>query len=177
MMTWFLGASAKRKEIFVNVNAEDKDADLMGLLTEAPDDEDQAMLVSSREIVHGSKMKSVPKFCATRWTARVSTLSALIAKYGTVLAALDMVVSECSGDAKSDAGSYIRLLEDPQFLVALVVAQCILSYCSTVTKTLQAVSCDLGKAYSDVGTVSTVHSGHKDGDLLGEDLDQDYQHC
>ena len=34
--------------------------------------------------------------------------------------------------------------------MSLVVAQFILSYCSSVTKTLQAVNCDLGKAYKDV---------------------------
>ena len=32
----------------------------------------------------------------------------------------------------------------------MVVAQFILSYCSCVTKIIQAVNCDLGKAYKDV---------------------------
>ena len=49
-----------------------------------------------------------------------------------------------------DAFTYIRLLSDSKFLVSLVVARFILSYCSCVTKTLQAVNCDLGKAYKDV---------------------------
>ena len=36
------------------------------------------------------------------------------------------------------------------FLLSLVVPQFILRYCSCVTKPLQAVNCDLGKAYKDV---------------------------
>ena len=101
-------------------------------------------------IKQGSHKKSVPKFCATRWTARVDTLSGLIAKYKLILEALDQIQDTSNGDAKRDAGTYIRLLSDSKFLVSLVVAQFILRYCSCVTKTLQAVNCDLGKAYKDV---------------------------
>ena len=55
-----------------------------------------------------------------------------------------------NGDAKRHACTYIRLLSYYKFLVSLVVAQFILSYCSCITKTLQAVNCDLGKAHNDV---------------------------
>ena len=37
-----------------------------------------------------------------------------------------------------------------KFLVSFVVAQFIVSYCSCITKALQAVNCDLGKAHNDV---------------------------
>ena len=40
-------------------------------------------------IKQGSHKKSVPNFCATRWTARVDTLSVLIAKYILNLEALE----------------------------------------------------------------------------------------
>ena len=53
-------------------------------------------------------------------------------------------------DAKRYAGSYIRLLTDPQFLITLVVVQFILSYFAIVTKSLQFATCDPGKAYRDV---------------------------
>ena len=112
--------------------------------------DDDMLNESDIAIKQGSHKKSVPKFCATRWTARVDTLSALIAKYKLILEALDQIQDTSNGDAKRDAGTYIRLLSDSKFLVSLVVAQFILSYCSCVTKTIQAVNCDLGKAYKDV---------------------------
>ena len=55
-----------------------------------------------------------------------------------------------SGDSQSDASSYVRLLEDPQFIVALTVAQVILSFLDPVTKALQAKDCNLAGAYKDV---------------------------
>ena len=67
------------------------------------------------------KRKSVTTFCATR-SATVSTLSAVLAKYPTSLEAMDRIREESSGDSRSDASSYIRLLEDPQFIVVLTVA-------------------------------------------------------
>ena len=44
-------------------------------------DEDDELGESMVAIEAGSRRHHVPKFCATRWSARVSTLSALIAKY------------------------------------------------------------------------------------------------
>lgn len=43
---------------------------------------------SAKNIQEGAKKKTVPKFCATRWTARLSTLSAILAKYLNVLRVL-----------------------------------------------------------------------------------------
>ena len=101
-------------------------------------------------IKQGSQKKSVPKVCATRWTARVDTLSALIAKYKLILEALEQIQDTSNGDARRDAGTYIRLLSYSKFLVSIVVAQFILSYCSCGTITLQTVNYDLCKAYKDV---------------------------
>ena len=80
----------------------------------------------------GSKRQTVPKFCATRWSPKVSTLSALLAKYGSVLLALDEI-------------SYSRLLQDSEFIVGLTVSQFVLSFLAQVTKSLQAKSCNLGE--------------------------------
>ena len=57
---------------------------------------------------------------------------------------------ESSGEARNDACSYIRLMEDPQFIVALTIAQAILSFLDPVTKALQAKECNLADAYKDV---------------------------
>ena len=55
------------------------------------------------------------------------TLSAVLAKYPVILKAMDRIKEDSVGDARSDASSYICLLEDPQFILALTVAQVISS--------------------------------------------------
>ena len=79
----------------------------------------------------------MPNFCATRWTARISTLSTLLSKYVQVIKALETIRDCSTADARSDAGSYIHLLEDPQFIVTLTVSQFILSFLGSVTIALQ----------------------------------------
>ena len=136
------------KTILEHVSAANKENDDLAeqLLQTADDMLDESNIA----IKQGSHKKFVPMFCATRWTARVDILSALIAKYKQILEALAQIQDMSKGDAKRIAGTYICLLSDSKFLVSLVVAQFILTYCSCVTKTLQAVNCDLGKAYKGV---------------------------
>ena len=67
--------------------------------------------------------------------------------YDIEFKAMERIREDSSGEARSDASSYIRLLEDPQFIVALTVAQAILSFLDPVTK---AKDCDLTIAYKDV---------------------------
>ena len=98
----------------------------------------------------GSKRKTVPKFCATHWSAKGTTPSALLAKHGSVLLALDEILSSSSGHAKHDASAYSRLLQDSEFIVALTVSQFVLSFLAQVTKSLQTKSCNLGDAYQSV---------------------------
>ena len=144
-LTWFLGGSSRRKTILEHVSvASEENDDLAEQLLRTDDD---MLNESDIAIKQGSQKKSVPKVCATRWTARVDTLSALIAKYKLILEALEQIQDTSIGDARRDAGTYIRLLSDSKFLVSLVVAQFILSYCSCGTKTLQTVHYDLCKAY------------------------------
>ncbi|XP_068680219.1 uncharacterized protein [Montipora foliosa] len=61
-----------------------------------------------------------------RWSAKVTTLSALLAKYGSVLLALDEISSKSCSDAKRDASAYSSLLQDSEFIVALTVSQFVL---------------------------------------------------
>ena len=110
------------------------------------DEEDE----SAKTLEEGSKRQTVPKFCVTRWSAKITTLSALLAKYGSVLLALDEILSSSSGDAKRNASAYSRLLQDSEFIVALTVSQFVLSFLAQVTKPLQAKSCNLGDAYQSV---------------------------
>ena len=94
----------------------------------------------------GSKRHHIPQLCATRWSARVSTLLALVAKYITVFETLGIISDRSQGKARDDAFSYIRLLEDSQFVVALVVTQAILGFLSSATLTLQAKTCGVAEA-------------------------------
>ena len=90
-LTWFLSGSGKRKEICLEVASgqEEDDQQLFDLLTETDDTGD--LSESAQSIREGGKKKMVPKFCATRWTARVSTLSAILAKYVDVLRTLETI--------------------------------------------------------------------------------------
>ena len=89
----------------------------------------------------------MPKFCPTRWTARVSTLSALL---DDILKALERIKENSTGDGRVDAASYIRLMKDSQFVVALVVGQFVLSFLARVTVVLQSKDCNLIDAFTDV---------------------------
>lgn len=121
---------------------------MLNLLTET--DTAEELSVSAEAIKEGRNKRTVPKFCATRWTARISTLSAPLSKYVQVIKALETIRDCSTADARSDAGSYIRLLEDPLFIVALTVSQFILSFLGSVTTVLQSIDCNLADAYNDV---------------------------
>ena len=143
-MTWFLGGSAKRKQIFLEAAAGDADDALVELM--------KASTESFSAIDRASNANAVPKFCATRWTARVTTLSALLARYRSVVQALERIVDFSRGDAENVASAHLRLLSDSQFIVALTVAQAVLSFFASVTKTLQAKDCSLSEVYKDIHT-------------------------
>ena len=116
------------------------------------DEEDE----SAKTLEEGSKRKTVPKFCATRWSAKGTTPSALLAKYGSVLLALDEISSSSSGDAKHDASAYSRLLQDSEFIVALTVPQFVLSFLAEV-KSPQTKSCNLGRCIPKRNSRQRMH--------------------
>ena len=131
-------------------------------------DEDDELGESMVAIEAGSRRHHVPKFCATRWSARVSTLSALIAKYVTVFETMGMIRDRSQGKARDDASSYMRLLEDSQFVVALVVTQAILGFLTSVTLALLAKNCDLAEAYKDVTAAKKCIQDARNDDCWGK---------
>ena len=148
-LTWFLNGSAKRTEIMLEVASSQKDnQNLLDLLIDT--DPTGELSVSAKNIAEGGRKKVVPKFCSTRWTARVTTLSAVLAKYEDIVKALDKIRDCSTGDARNDASSYIRLMEDFQFIVALNVSHFVLSFLGSVTTALQSADCNLADAYDDV---------------------------
>ena len=102
-ITWFISGSAKRKFIFQTASADNLDNGAMeGLITKL----DGQFKASNEQILHAHHKKSVPKFSPTRWSARVETLSTIIAKYSTILDMLDSIVENSQGDARRDVQSY-----------------------------------------------------------------------
>ena len=104
----------------------------------------------AEKLEEGSKRQTVPKFCATRWSAKVTNPSVLLAKYVSVLLALDEISSSSSGDAKRDVSAYSHLLQDSEFIVNLTVSQFGRSFLAQVTKSLQAKSRNFRDTYQSV---------------------------
>ena len=179
-ITNFLGDGAKRKEIFKETIASGGNKELISLLTETENQSDENvdaatyegmnkdLLASSQGIKAGARKTLVPKLCPTRWSSRVETLSALMAKYGAVLETLELIAAHSNSEPRSNAQSYIRLLEDPQFIVALVVGQYILSFTAPVTKVLQAKDCNLGEAYIEVNTAKECIRAARTDEVWGK---------
>ncbi|VDI15621.1 Hypothetical predicted protein [Mytilus galloprovincialis] len=72
-------------------------------------------------------------------------------------ASLSKIENKSSGEAKSKAGGHRRLLDDPEFIVALCVTQFVLSYLNCLTKSLQNKDCDMVLAYDDAAnTLKTL---------------------
>ena len=75
-------------------------------------------------LVLKSVKRQVPKLCETRWSARVTTLSSVIAKYKAIYLALnDIALESSTTDARTNALSHVKLLQSSGFTVSLVVAQ------------------------------------------------------
>lgn len=140
-MTWFLGASAKRKNILRRYLLSDDISDLV-----ATEESEEVCDV----LVQNSANRSVPKLCETRWSARVVTVSSVISKYKSIHLALKDIFQESSDtDARINAQSYTKLMESSLFIVSLIVAQHILSISHPLSMALQKTNCDIVKAYQD----------------------------
>ena len=121
-MSWFLGASAKRKAILKQyVVCED----IFDLVVDNNMEGEEL----SDEYVKRAKNRTVPKLCETRWSARVVTQSSFISKYKAIHLALKDIASESSdADSRTNAHAYAKLTESSSFIVALVTAQHILGH-------------------------------------------------
>lgn len=146
-ITWFISGSAKRKFIFETALADNLDDSAFTELFTRLDGQFKA---SNDQILQAHNKKSVPKFSPTRWSARVDTLSTIIAKYSVILDTLDGIIENSQGDARRDAQSYKHKLLSTELLVSLFTSQFVLSFLANVTKSLQKKSCNLSDAHSDV---------------------------
>ncbi|CAC5375766.1 unnamed protein product [Mytilus coruscus] len=122
----------------------------------AGNNDDEPML-SDTLIEKVGKRHSIQKLCETRWTARVDTLSSLIAKYKSITQSLQDILDESSAsNARIKASAHLRMLQSSPLIVALVVTQHILSFTRPLTQVLQKTDCDITKAYQDANTCKTV---------------------
>ena len=145
MLTWFLGASAKQKGILQRYLAlKDIASIVVGDVANLPPEEQE----ETDKLVLKSVKRQVPKLCETRWSACVTTLSSVIAKYKAIYLALnDIALESSTTDARTNALSHVKLLQSSGFIVLLVVAQFILSFSNPLCLTLQKTNCDVMKAY------------------------------
>ncbi|VDI15927.1 Hypothetical predicted protein [Mytilus galloprovincialis] len=142
-MTWFLCASHKRKTILNSFTGNTKLVDdmLEGLQNEE-EDVDIKLLKKGTDV-------SVKRLCETRWTARVDTVSSLLANYKSVHAALTKIENVSTSDARTNASGYRRYLEDPECIVAVLVAQFVLSILKPLTLFLQKTDCNMVDAFEE----------------------------
>ncbi|VDI17171.1 Hypothetical predicted protein [Mytilus galloprovincialis] len=142
-MTWFLCASYKRKEILKSFTG---DKDLLNELLEGVDSDGDNIDVSL--LKKGGDL-SVAKLCETRWTARVDAVSSLMAQYQSVHSAISKIETVSSADARTNAAGFRRLLEDSEFIIAIVVAQFVLSLLKPLTLFLQKTDCNMVTAFDE----------------------------
>ncbi|CAG2212069.1 unnamed protein product [Mytilus edulis] len=114
-MTWFLCASYKRKEILKFFTG---DKDLLNELLEGVDCDGDNINVSL--LKKGGDL-TVAKLCETRWTARVDAVSSLMAQYQSVHSSISKIEAVSSVEARTNAAGF-SILEDPEFIIAIVVA-------------------------------------------------------
>lgn len=94
---------------------------------------------SNKNIEQSFSVNILPKLCETRWSARVDTLSVVIGKYAAILSSLEDVRNESTvPDARTKATAFINMMEKSTFIVAIVVAQHILSYMKPLTLAMQS---------------------------------------
>lgn len=143
-LTWFLGASSKRVSIMKRHLPDAKQADfLIGNI-------ENEVTERNKNIEQSFSVNIIPKLCETRWSARVDTLSVVIGKYAAILSSLEDVRYESTvPDARTKATAFVNMMEKSTFIVAIVVAQHILSYMKPLTLALQSSQCDVYKAFVD----------------------------
>ena len=89
--------------------------------------------------------------------SRVDSLSAIIANYSTFCESLIKNEDKSSGDTKSKASGHRRMLEDPEFFIAIAVPQHVLSFLKPLTLFLQKANCDMDVAFDEAqNTLNTL---------------------
>ncbi|XP_062503905.1 52 kDa repressor of the inhibitor of the protein kinase-like [Corticium candelabrum] len=167
-LTWFLGGSPKRKSILSRYLKID---DISEYLTAEFDEENvtTAEPQLSDVLVQKSAKKQLPVLCQTRWSARLATLSSMLAKYKAICHALeDIAIESSSSDSRTQATSYSRLLHSSQFIVSLVVAQFILSFCDPLTMVLQKPNCDVLKAFRKAKLLRSTIAAQRNEQQFGQ---------
>ena len=158
-LTWFLSASPKRKVILKRYLKTDISEIFVG------DDENDV----SDTLFKESSSRQVPKLCETRWSARVTTLSSVIAKYHAIYVALrDISLESADVEARTKVDAFQRLMLSSSFIVALVVAQFILSFSHPLCQALQKTDCDIIKAYRNAKSCQTIVSSQRNESKFSE---------
>jgi hypothetical protein len=105
--------------------------------------------VSGKLLQYAANKKVLQPLSETRWTACVDYLSAVITNYPRTYESLINIEDTSSGDAKLKACDHRKMLEDPEFIIAIVVAQYVLSFLKPLTLFLQKKNCDMVIAFDE----------------------------
>lgn len=99
------------------------------------------------------KRRRLKKYCATRWLDRHDTVSVFRELLPYVVKLLDYFAIE--GDAKSTASAqaFLGAVKKTQFLVALIVAEHLMSFLVAVSAKLQTANLNLADAISSIDTI------------------------
>ena len=130
-LTWFLDGSPKRCAILKRYLPDSKQVDyLVG-------DTDQDVSKSNKNICKAFSKSQLSKLCETRWSARIDTLSLIIAKYKPLISFLEDVQNESTvTDAKTKTRAFIHILERNNLVVSFIVAHHVLSFTKPLTLAL-----------------------------------------
>lgn len=159
-LTWFVCASANRKNILKEAMA--NDSDLLQQIIEVTEEYD----FSGKLLQNAGNKQSLQPLSETRWTARVDSLSAIISNYSNLHNALITIEENSSGESKVKAGGHGRLLEDPEFIMGITVAQYVLSYLKPLTLSLQKTDCNMVIVYDEAqNTLTTLRTLRTDEKL------------
>ena len=161
-LTSFLCASPKRKGILQRyLDLKDTSNIVVGDAVDLPAEEQE----EADKLVLRSTNKQVPKLCETRWSARVITLSSVMAKYKAIF----LIAGESlTSDVRVNALSHVKRLQSSSFIVSLVVAQFILSFSHPLWLSLQNTNCDVIKVYQNARLRQTTISKQRNETKFGE---------
>ena len=150
-LTFFLGNSAKRKEIVKShvTNADSLQEILSG---------EGERTVDETELISGGRKAFLPTLCDTRWLSRGDSISALLANFEQIYDALADISTSSSPQSSSDAMSYLHSMEQFTFIYAAVLCQYLLAFVRPLSVALQSKQCNLVEAHENAQLlINTIH--------------------
>lgn len=107
-------------------------------------------------IAPDSQKNKLKQLCATRWVERHEAVMVVVQLLQPVAAALEEITEWKDKDTSSNAFILLNAIRQPDFIVALLSAEKLLSYTLPLSKKLQATDVDLASALSYADDIISV---------------------